>query len=173
MKFNISNNENQIVFTFECDANDPMISVLLDVIKPKPDAAPKVIEDPSVVEEVVVIKPQPRTITRRPRRTKAEMAQTSTTPDTSNDVSENQLNLPFIEEELNTKPVIEPVTPQTENQTIILSDKDKADMDVEVLKLKMDDDNLGAIKLVKSKTGVDLATAKTYCDDLWNKHLKE
>lgn len=56
----------------------------------------------------------------------------------------------------------------------IVNDSDeKMTMDIEALQLMVDTDKLGAIKYVKDKSGLDLNSAKTYCDILWEKHLRD
>lgn len=88
MKFNITSDENKILFNFECEATDPMVGLLFDAIKPKPCESKALIVEqqttPVITEhqqEVITpvetinerFEPNQQSQQRRRRRTKAEI----------------------------------------------------------------------------------------------------
>lgn len=193
MKFNINNNEGKIVFTFECDYNDPMVAVLFDAIKPKEVTTTQPVVETKPEPAPVIVSP-PVTQTRT-RRTKAEIEQarlgqqTTVTPvvetpkvETTEPVTEPQQTI-VEETKTETTPKTEPapvkqteivVPPTVQLKMDITTDSnDKMSMDIEALQFMIDGDKLAGIKYVKDKTGLDLNSAKTYCDNLWEKHLAE
>jgi len=193
MKFNISNtNDGKIVFTFECELTDPMVAVLFDAIKPKSSieqalqVAEKNVEITSADENIKIT---------RKRRTKAEIE-----AEKEQRLNARQLNIPFDNVINDPEPIVIPTTkPEDREKTnegidrpplpkpseIIIPSSvtlkidinsesdDKMTMDIQALQFMIDGDKLAGIKFVKDISGLDLNSAKTYCDNLWNKHLKE
>ena len=188
MKFNINNDNGKIVFTLECDYNDPMVAVLFDAIKPKEVTTPQtVVETKPEPAPVIVTKPVRQIRTRRTKSEieKARLGQQATvTPvvETIEPVTEPQQTI--VEEiKTETTPKTEPspvrqteivVPPMVKLKMDITTDSDdKMSMDIEALQFMIDGDKLASIKYVKDKTGLDLNSAKTYCDNLWERHLLE
>jgi hypothetical protein len=176
MKFNITSNENKINFNIECDFNDPIVTILLDALKPKSITQPEnKIED--VITQPLILKPVKQ---RKPRRTKAEIEEAAVNQEVEF-TALNQLDL-FKDQ---TDKIEQPLEIQTEQQETTeeikepefidtnVESKDKMDMDIEALKILLEVDKLTAVKYVKSKTGMEMLVAKQYCENLWKKHLEE
>jgi ribosomal protein L7/L12 len=187
MKFNVSNNENKIMFTFECDFTDPIVKILFDAIQNKQTVTPEIPAEKKEIEipkQEVEIPKQEQEKPRTKRRTKAEMelARQQKEP-------RKQFTIDFQKEQ---EPEMDIVTTETpiETETTKISEihvpptvtlkfdingdsEEKMNMDIEALKIMINGDKLAALKYVKEKSGLDLSSSKTYCDKLWDKHLKE
>lgn len=167
MKFNITNQENKITFQFECDFDEEIVTHLFDAIRTSYVHESMTTKAP-IVEEI----PDPIKRTPRVRQTR-ERKQTEVETPTPEPIIDNQISMFSHDIGFAVESKIEVEEGVVLKMDIYTDSPEKMELDVSALKLMTSEDKLGAIKFVKEKTGLDLNTAKTYCDNLWNRHLQE
>jgi hypothetical protein len=182
MKFNVSNSEEKITFTFECEPNDPMVSVLFDLMSISMVIIP---EEPIVDQPEIPVQPLVEPVLAKAPRKRTPKVKT--TPADVDFKDPNQLAIPMPDQEqtitqvgdntatLTIKPPQDIVIPDTVTLKIDINSEsdERMAMDIDALKIMIESDKLAAMKFIKDKTGLDLNNAKIYGDNLWNKHLKD
>lgn len=184
MNYTIKNTDGKMLFVFECEMNEPMVTALFNAIQSQQMPTRAIIPK----QEFPASTPKASTSKKHKVKSEKDREAAVLAEKIADFDRRHQLLIPFPESNTETAitatMIAEEIKSEVPSETDIsilidvnLDTEDRQTMDVDTLQIMLTnntpDAKLEAIKYVKDKTGLDLPSSKEYCDNLWKKHLNK